>query len=783
MELFRKSPLVFIAIAVCNGIVVGKIFNVPLTMLSVLAILAFLLFVYSHYTTSEIAFLITIFILSLGYFELEENRLTRLRETLDSLHDQPVHYSGSVLNIQQTKKGQKIHLKNINLASEISFDNSFTYHVYLRGIHSILIGDTLSGQGEWMALSGRRNPGDFDFRSFYHRQNIFGKIFQDKYAIPSIDTLSEISIMRTMAQIRKDLNQTFHHYVGKPYAGLLSALITGERNDVDPEIKDHFIATGVVHVLAVSGLHVGYVLLVLIFITKILRIPWGWDRAVIWIGLLLFCLLTGGKASVIRACLMAGLYMLAPVINRPANIWNIIAAAALCLLLWDPLYLFNMGFQLSFTAVISIVFFYNYLNRVLPEFLQVPKMKNPVAKFFWGLFLVSFSAQIGTLPFTAIYFGKIPMIALIANIIIVPLIGVLVGIGFVISLFSWIPFVGEVYGQAAWFFGTIIDNLAAYFAGFKYGIIKTGSMPIYLVCVYVCSIIGTFLFMEKAFRKKGIIALLIGLNVAVWTPTFQHPAMDVIFLDVGQGDAALVRFQNGKTMLIDAGQRNRYQDSGTEMILPVLDYFNINKLDWIVMSHPHSDHIGGLISVLESIQVDSIWDTHMDYHSWTYKRILELAEENNTGIRKLISGEINRIDGNTAVEVFAPDTVFIKHESNVNNASIVMKLIHGENSFLFTGDLEHEGDAFLLSFGSVLKTDVLKVGHHGSITSTTQAFLNLAKPTWAVVSVGNKNKFNHPSPIVMERLSEKVSNIRRTDLHQAVWFKSDGEKIWEVDWR
>jgi len=259
--------------------------------------------------------------------------------------------------------------------------------------------------------------------------------------------------------------------------------------------------------------------------------------------------------------------------------------------------------------------------------------------------------------------------------------------------------------------------------------------------------------------------------------------MDVIFLDVGQGDAALVRFQNGKTMLIDAGQRNRYQDSGTEMILPVLDYFNINKLDWIVMSHPHSDHIGGLISVLESIQVDSIWDTHMDYHSWTYKRILELAEENNTGIRKLISGEINRIDGNTAVEVFAPDTVFIKHESNVNNASIVMKLIHGENSFLFTGDLEHEGDAFLLSFGSVLKTDVLKVGHHGSITSTTQAFLNLAKPTWAVVSVGNKNKFNHPSPIVMERLSEKVSNIRRTDLHQAVWFKSDGEKIWEVDWR
>ncbi len=783
MGLYRRIPLVFITLSMCFGIAVGHVLDVPLLPICIISFLSFLLFATSRNIWSIVTFCIAIFLLSLGHFEVKENQQYRIIQRLDSLDEQTVHYIGWVLDVYETAKGKKIRLKNINLEAQIPFNQSFIYDVYVRGIEGVNIGDTLSGIGEWLALEEKRNPGDFDFRMFYHRKNILGKIFQDKYGIPVVDSLSGISILRIIKNVRNDLNETFTAYIGKPYAGLMSALITGERSEVDPEIKEHFIATGVVHVLAVSGLHVGYVLLILMFATKLLRIPWGWDRLVIGIGLVLFCLITGGKSSVIRASLMAMLYLLAPVLNRPANIWNIIAASAFCLLMWNPYYLFDMGFQLSFTAVISIVFFYNYFNRVLPERFQVSKISNKMIKFFLGLFLVSLSAQIGTLPFTAVYFGKIPIIALIANIAIVPLIGILVCIGFVITLFGWIPYVGVVFGQAAYFFGKIIDVLAANFAAVDYGVVQTGYVPFHLLWVYGLCVIGFILIMDTSFRGKGFISILIGINLYLWFPLFQKPAIDVIFLDVGQGDAALIRFQNGRTMLIDAGQRNRYQDSGSEMIMPVLNYFNIKKLDWAVMSHPHSDHIGGFISVLESVKVDSIWDTHLEYGTWTYNYILELTNEKEIGYRKVKRGNTISIDRNSWVQILAPDTSFIQQETNVNNASIVMKIMHGQNSFLFNGDLEHEGDDFLLAFGSGLKADVLKVGHHGSITSTTKAFLNLVDPDWAVVSVGEKNKFSHPSPVVMKRLKECVSEIRRTDMHQAVWLKSDGEKIWEAEWK
>lgn len=783
MGLFRRMPLAFITGAVIFGIGIGFLFDLPISIITIASILLFILFSAIRSDWDMIVFLCAVIIISAGYFELHESRFNRLMQKLDSQNDNNLRYRGFVLDVQPTQKGSKILLKNIKLDFARPLNQPFKYHLYTREISQVSIGDTVRGIGTWKALTGKRNPGDFDFRSFYHRKHILGKIFQDKYSYPAVDTLSGFSALRSMEQIRNRLKAVFRKHVGLPYAGLMTALITGERNEVNPEIKDHFIATGVVHVLAVSGLHVGYVLLVLIIFANVLRIPWGWDRLIIGIGLVLFCMLTGGKPSVIRASLMAILYLIAPVMNRPVNIWNVIFAAALCLLIWNPNYLFDMGFQLSFTAVLSIVFFYNYFNRVLPDRIKVPNISNKAIQFIWGLFLVSFSAQIGTIPFTAVYFGKIPLTALIANVFIVPLIGILVGTGFIIALFSWIPMVGEIAGNAAWFFGKIIDVLAAFFAGMEFGIIKTGAVQLYQICFYAVCVFGLVLILDKTLRKRGIITLLIGLNLYVWIPLFQKPVMDVIFLDVGQGDAAVIRFQNGKTMLIDAGQRNRWQDSGSQMILPALSHLNIKKLDWAVMSHPHSDHVGGFISILESIQIDSVWDTHLDYGSWTYNHILELIAEKNIGYRTVHLGDNIQIDHKTQIHIFAPDTAFTRRQSNVNNASIVMKIIHGENSFLFTGDLEHEGDEFLLPFDTLLQSDVLKVGHHGSITSTTKGFLDFINPDWAVVSVGEKNKFSHPSPVVMERLLDQVPNVLRTDLRQAVWLKSDGERIWEENWK
>lgn len=784
LSYYRKFPLVYLAAAGLSGIGLSGLF--PINPVWILVGLAFsfsgLLLLDNEKFLAT--FLIAVFFCGWLHNTLHKSQEDVLVRAAEILHDKDVFYTGIVESTKLTKKGQKNILRNIEVKSEDASNQlPLKYFLFTKIPIDCGIGDTLRGTGGFERIRERRNPGDFDFRSFYHRKNIVGWVFQTRQTVPQIFLSEKLSMNRTIADLRNKISSQFSYTVGPEYGGLLTALLTGDKNEVNPETKESFVATGVVHVLAVSGLHVGYVLIILLFIAQVLRIPWGWNRIIVIGGLIFFCFLTGWKPSVIRASMMAGLYVLAPVLNRPANLWNIIAAAAIIILAWDPSYIYDLGFQLSFSAVISIVLFYNLINDALPETLKVNHIQHTSLRFVWGLFLVSFSAQIGTLPFTAFYFNRIPIIALVANIFIVPLIGVMVCIGFFILSVGLIPVVGNALGHSAWFLGKTIDTLASTFASVPYGNIQVGQLSEWNLMGYGLFLIGIIFLLIPRWRSKGILTLLFLGNMVVWSWALKPKTLDVLFMDVGQGDAALVRFENGQTMLIDAGQKNHFQDSGEEMVLPVLRAMNIKHLDWVVMSHPHSDHIGGLVTVLEQIPVDSIWDTHLDYDSWTYNHILELTQEKHIGYRKLIRGEINRIDENTAIQVLAPDTTFIKHERNVNNSSIVMKLIHGQNSFLFTGDLEHEGDAFLLTYGSVLKSDVLKVGHHGSITSTTEAFLELVKPDWAVVSVGEKNKFKHPSPVVMNRLKEMVPEIRRTNYDRAVWLRSDRDKIWVVEWK
>lgn len=781
---YRKCPLGWVTITGTLGIVSAGFFPVYPGILFGGIILALIGLFILRDDQFIICFFVSVFLGGWLHNALDIEVTAKFVVTAEKLHDQEIDYKGIVESSKLTAKGQKIVLKNIEIQiDQILINLPVKYFLFSKIPVFCDIGDTLYGKGEFEKIRGKRNPGDFDFRAFYHRKGIIGWIFQNRNAIPQKFSSEKFSVKRTMSELREKIRSIFFQSVGPEYGGLLTALLTGDKNEVDPETKEAFVATGVIHVLAVSGLHVGYVLMILLFIAQVLRVPWGWNRLVVILGLLFFCFLTGLKPSVIRASIMAGLYALAPVLNRPANLWNIIASAAGVILIWDPSYIYDLGFQLSFAAVISIVLFYNLINNALPQFLQVSKIKYTSLQFVWGLFLVSFSAQIGTLPFTALYFNRIPIIALVANVFIVPLIGVLVCIGFFLLFLNWLPFFGNILGNSAWLLGKTIDALASTFASVPYGNIQVGQLSDWVFLGYAIFITGIIFLFISHWRPIGLITLVLLGNVVTWSWALKPITLDVVFMDVGQGDAALVRFENGKTMLIDAGQKNRYQDSGEEMVLPVLRSLKINNLDWVVMSHPHSDHIGGLVTILASIRVDSVFDTHLDYDSWTYNRIIELTQEKEIGYRRLNRGEILKIDDNTAIQIFAPDTTFIKHETNVNNASIVMKLVHGKNSFLFTGDLEHEGDHFLLPFGSLLKSDVLKVGHHGSITSTTSELLDFVNPEWAVISVGEKNKFHHPSPIVMNRLKEKVPEIKRTDLHQAVWLKSDGEQIWEVNWK
>jgi competence protein ComEC len=784
VAVLRRRPMVCLSLVLISGILtalVGLHFAPALFTFTVSVTVLFLL---RDDFRFAVGLLVCVWALGWSQAGFALKRIQQKQAIVEKFHESAVSGLGIVVSKQESPQGWRLTIRDVVLTTTTdSLVSDVDCFLFGDDHSNPEVGDTVRFTGKYYRIEPLRNPGRFDFRDFYHRRNIFGRIFQDRSTPLIICKPARFSWRQSIGRTRQRIREHFQSRTDTEVAGLLSALILGDKSDVDPELKSAFVETGVVHVLAVSGLHVGYVLLILVILTSFLRVPWGWDRLVILLGLLVFVVLTGGKASVVRAAIMAGLYVIAPVINRPTDGWNIIATAAFLILIFNPLTVVDLGFLLSFSAVISIVFFYRFFERVLPEKLRPSHIKNRFLKGIWGLFLVSLSAQIGTLPLTAYYFGILPVVALIANVVIVPLVGVLVALGFTLLFLGWLPGLGFAFGQAAWLNMQCIDLCATLFSNVPFASIAVGGWGGVHLLLYILGVLFLVTFLQPSMRSRAYIIGIIFLNLIIWPWALQKRGMEVLFLDVGQGDAAIIQFDHGKTMLVDGGFRLRDRDMGKSVILPVANYLGIRKLDWVVMSHPHNDHIGGLISVIENLSADTVWDTYSDYDSWTYRRLRTLFEKQGIYYRRPQRGEVIRINPRTTIQILAPDTNWVKGMHNVNNLSIVFRLQYGNTSVLFTGDLEYEGDTLLLSAGKVLDSDVLKVAHHGSITSTTPSLLASVTPDVAVISVGRKNKFGHPSPVVLQRLERMGIRIYRTDQVGAVWLRSDGKVFREVQWR
>ncbi len=784
MLTFKKMPMVFLCLAFLAGILLGLLYNSYYLRLTGLILSALFFLLVRKDRWFLIGLLILVF--TLGWWRMANRSLALAREAklVQNVEEQTVHYRGIIEDVKPTSRGFKYRVRNISLQSSfLELDRRWDYFVYLRDSCDCVPGDTLAGNGVFRDFPEPRNPGDFHYRTFYHRQGIFGRVFQDRDQELAYQPIRHGSWLQVIQSLRSLIKSQIRKHTPPESAGLLTALLLGDKSQVDPEIKSTFVKTGVIHVLAVSGLHVGYVLIILMVLTKFSRIPWGWDRLAIVLGLVVFVALTGGKASVVRASLMAGLYVLAPVVNRTPILENILATAALGLLAWEPFNIMNAGFLLSFTAVISIVFFYRKFELWLPEKMRVSQIQNKGLQFVWGLFLVSLSAQLGTLPFVATYFHRLPLVALVANVIIVPLVGVLVAEGFMLLFLGWLPGVGGLLGHTIWGLTRLITGAAAFFSHFPYASIQVGQVSIWKILFYFLGLLALVWYLDRHRRAWAFILTLFMINVVVWTWAWRSPTLDVLFLDVGQGDATLIRFPNGKTMLIDAGPRTRYHDAGEEQILPVLNYFGIKHLTWVVMTHPHNDHIGGFRSLLTKIPVDTAWDTSVDFDSWAYGNTLQMIKERGIVYQQPQRGQFWKISPNTVLYCLAPDSLTYPEGISVNNASLVLKLRYGSVTFLFTGDLEYEGEALLLPYENILDSEVLKVAHHGSITGTTDWLLTAVRPRLSVIPVGKKNKFNHPSPFVLERLRARGITLHRTDEAGALWLRSRGKTLEEVSWK
>jgi competence protein ComEC len=677
-------------------------------------------------------------------------------------------------------------------------------------------GDRVSINREIRSIRNFNNPGGFDYRQYMAYENIWGTAWDNPNRLTVTSGGASRSLSSTIMRMRMSIDNAIVSSGSKENRGVLSALIIGNRDRISSELREAFSRSGVSHLLAISGLHVGIIATVTFFLggavlgrnTFLLRHAMVKKAAAVisMIFVIGYGLMAGMSPSTQRAVLMICIFLFAFVFDRQYNPGNTLASAALAILAVSPQSLFNISFQLSFAAVTAIfagLYWWIPLARKNHEETAATRIARIIAGFMW----VSILAIIGTMPLVAYYFNQVTFLGIAANIILVPLIGFIV---VPLGLFSAIFYL--VSESVATFGFSIADALltgALYIvkgiSSFPYGAFRTVTPSILeiaciymlLVCIPICLLknrnqlatsgggiempgTGALVSLQRlALVMIGITMLVLIFDTAYWiNRRFFNSDLIVTYLDVGQGNAALVEFPEGKTMLVDGGGfgDNASFDVGERIVAPFLWKNKIKKVDKIVLSHPHADHLNGLLYVLENFSVGKIISSHYPADSANYQRFLGIIEDR--GIAHPGFSEISRKKNINGVDLVIYHPCSNRGApSNPNNGSIVLKLAFNGISFLFPGDIESAAEAEVTGrAGSNLHSTFLLSPHHGSSTSSNPVFLDAVNPESIIISA-RRDRFGLPSEEVINRYNQRGYNVYRTEEHGAIRITVKGERV------
>ncbi|MGQ9780308.1 MAG: DNA internalization-related competence protein ComEC/Rec2 [Bacillota bacterium] len=577
-------------------------------------------------------------------------------------------------------------------------------------------------------------------------------------------------LRRAALFLRARMEEVFRLFLGREEAGLLEGLVLGDLPGLSPEARGWFRDAGVLHLLSVSGLHVGFVMGLALGLAGLFGrrgFP-GWLFAAL--AVLGYTLLCGARPPVLRAAVMALAAGAGAVWRRRMEPANLLGLAGLMVLLLDPRALATTSFRLSFTATAGIVFLYPRWAEWCPA--RLAWLGRP--------FLLSLAAALAVLPIQAAAFGRVSLIGPVANLVLVPLAGLAVQLGTAAGLAGLVwPWLAGLPLLLLGVLLRLLFVLARFFAGLPGAAANLGAWPWPAVVFYYFFLGAVGLGMERNLLNRrtrwraGSLLILFAavLTVFVWWQALAVPAdLTVTFLDVGQGDAVLIRAPGGRTALVDGGE-----DEAGEKVLSYLRRMGTNRLDLVVLSHPHSDHVGGLAAVVEEIPVGMVLDPGWSHPSATYRRFLLAVKAKGIPWRRARRGLRFTLGREVTGEVLYPLPDAPEPE-DLNDGSLVIVLRYREQALMLPGDLGVEGEAALLAQGGLPRVTVLKVAHHGSAGSTSEAWLAALRPKAAVISVGRRNPFGHPHRETLARLAAAGVKVYRTDERGTIRWLTDGKR-------
>lgn len=656
------------------------------------------------------------------------------------------------------------------------------------------------GYGDRVRLRGRltppgppRNPGEFDYRAYLRHRGIGFTMAVAGYGRgEALERLGRGHGSRAMAlalAAKRRFAAVFDGSLPAGQAGLLKALIFGDKGALDADDAAAFRTAGLSHVLAVSGLHVGFVAGALTALARFLHIGRSAEALLVLPALGLYVLMTGAAPPAMRAGLMFASVTLARAAGRKGDGLNFLALVLLILLFHRPAALFDAGLQLSFAAVLGILALAPVMGGDLS---RKPRWR----RWLVSAFAVSLGANLATLPLVLAHFGSASPAGPLAGLIAVPLAGFAVPAGLAFSVSGL--FAGHLPEPAALPLRCLLGLLqsaAGWFAampGASVGLPRPGSVQIAAYALALCYAFRLWPFSAlrslsspspslagaPADRLRRVLVGLLGLAALVVPLRLDRPwPVEAVFLDVGQGDGMVFRLPGWRIMVVDGGPAPR----GTGRAGAVADYLRylgVRRVDILVLSHFDADHVAGALPVLRDFAVGEIWESRAPSDETDIVRQVRAAvAAEGASVWRPQRGEMRTIAPGVVAEVLNPPARLLAGTpADENNNSLVLRIRYGRTSFLLTGDLEREGEQDVLASAADVRSTVLKVGHHAGGTTTSQPFVDEVAPRVAIVQVG-RNSYGMPADRPLQRLREAGAAVWRTDRSGAVTVRTDGRRV------